>query len=131
LKSDFLSFHSEALRLNHFLGLSDEIIQKLDQKSQSLTQSRKSMLAERKKTLNGVEKLHNYSKTKSFPSLHGKNHIMDVDISAQNNSRFVTGGADNSVVVFDRDTEKVISKFTGHTGSINKVRTVFICFIDR
>merc|ERR1712227_445598 len=42
-------------------GLADEIIATIEAKSTELTKSRKGMLSERKKALNGVEKLHNYT----------------------------------------------------------------------
>jgi len=102
-------------------GLNEDIIQKLDEKNTALSQTRKSVLSDRKKTLAGVEKLHNYSKCKDFTSLHGTNHVLSIDTSRRNTSRFVTGGADNMVVVYDRDTEKVVSSLKGHSGLITRV----------
>jgi len=102
-------------------GLSEEIVAKLDAKNTQLTQSRKKLLSQRKEKLAGVDKLHNYSQTKNFADLHGKDQVLSVDISRQNNSRFVTGGANNMVIVYDRDTEKIVSSLSGHTKGVNKV----------
>jgi pre-mRNA-processing factor 19 len=102
-------------------GLADEIVQKVDDTSSALSQTRKATLSERKKQLAGVEKLHNYSKVKDFGNLHGAKQILSCDTSRQNKSRFVTGGADNMVVVYDRDADKVVSSLKGHNDKVAKV----------
>ena len=83
------------------LGLADEIIATIEAKSTELTKSRKGMLSERKKALNGVEKLHNYTKCNDYKSLNGEGkQINDVDISRDNNNLIVTAGANNSVSIY-------------------------------
>jgi len=103
-------------------GLADEIIATIESKSTELTKSRKGMLSERKKALNGVEKLHNYTKCNDYKSLNGEGkQINDVDISRDNNNLIVTAGQNNSVTVFDRALEKTLSSFTTHEGPVTKV----------
>jgi len=83
-------------------GLADEIIATIEAKSTELTKSRKGMLSERKKALNGVEKLHNYTKCNDYKSLNGEGkQINDVDISRDNNNLIVTAGANNSVSILN------------------------------
>ena len=79
-------------------GLSDAIIAEIEDKSKELTKSRKGLLSERKKALNGVEKLHNYTKAKDYAELNGAGkQILDIDISRANNNHIVTAGENNSV----------------------------------
>ena len=80
--------------------MADEIIATIEAKSTELTKSRKGMLSERKKALNGVEKLHNYTKCNDYKSLNGEGkQINDVDISRDNNNLIVTAGENNSVSI--------------------------------
>merc|ERR1711990_849796 len=103
-------------------GLSDAIIAEIEDKSKELTKSRKGLLSERKKALNGVEKLHNYTKAKDYTELNGAGkQILDIDISRANNNHIVTAGENNSVTVYDRSVEKAIASFTTHNDMVTKV----------
>ena len=80
-------------------GLSDQIIAEIEDKSKELTKSRKGLLSDRKNGLNGVEKLHNYTKAKDYKELNGAGkQILDIDISRSNNNHIVTAGQNNTVI---------------------------------
>ena len=103
-------------------GLSEEVIAKIDQENAALTKGRKELVSKRKAALSGVEKLHNYTTQNTLKDLHapGK-HILCMDMSKADNTRVVTGGADNTVVVYDTKAGAVLSKFDGHKGEVSKV----------
>jgi len=103
-------------------GLADDIIQLIEEKGAELTQSRKGMLSERKKALNGVDKLHNYCKIGEYNGLNGAGkQILALDVSRANNNHFVTGGENNSVTVYDRSLDKVVSTFSTHEAKVTSV----------
>ena len=50
-----------------------------------------------------------------------RHHVSALDVSA-NNSRFVSGGADKSVLVWDVASGSVVRRFNGWVGEVNDVR---------
>ena len=58
----------------------------------------------------------------SHPGLHSASvpGILAVDLSTDN-TRILTGGADKTATVFNKDTEQVVAALKGHQKKVNKV----------
>ncbi|PWN47923.1 WD40 repeat-like protein, partial [Violaceomyces palustris] len=56
--------------------------------------------------------------------------ILGLDISSDN-SKFVSGGGDKSVMVWDVSTGEIVRRFSGHVGKINDVKFGGVEFSDR
>ncbi|PVD32778.1 hypothetical protein C0Q70_08224 [Pomacea canaliculata] len=118
----------QALRQHNLLrrlGMSDEVIQKLQDKATLLTAERK----KRGKTV--PEGLANSDDIRAYRQLafsHGKGvhsasvpGILALDLCLRDTSRIVTGGNDKTAVVFNKDTEQVMAILKGHTKKVTSV----------
>ena len=59
----------------------------------------------------------------SHPGLHSASvpGILCVDLSQADSSRILTGGADKTATVFNKDTEQVVAVLKGHQKKVNRV----------
>jgi pre-mRNA-processing factor 19 len=103
-------------------GMTDEILEKLQEKAKVLTGERK----KRGKTVAGLtsaDAIADFKPLASHPGLHSASTpgILAVDINANNTDLILTGGADKNATVFNKENEQVISILKGHTKKVNRV----------
>jgi pre-mRNA-processing factor 19 len=104
-------------------GMTDEILQKLQDKATGLTAERKKRGRTVPEGLVTSEDIRNYRQQASHTGLHsaGVPGILAVDVCLRDTSKIVTGGNDKNVTVFNKDTSQVICILEGHTKKVNKV----------
>uniref|UniRef100_A0AAQ5XLE2 Pre-mRNA-processing factor 19 n=1 Tax=Amphiprion ocellaris TaxID=80972 RepID=A0AAQ5XLE2_AMPOC len=88
----------EPMEINEQVGMTPEIIQKLQDKATILT-------TERKKGLHSA----------SVPG------ILALDLCPSDTNKVLTGGADKNVVVFDKNEEQIVATLKGHTKKVTSV----------
>lgn len=104
-------------------GMSEEIIQKLQDKATLLTAERKKRGKTIPEGLATTEDMRSYRQIASHVGLHSASMpgILSVDVCLRDTSRIVTGGNDKNAVVFNKDTEQVIAILQGHSKKVNNV----------
>ncbi|GAA35974.2 pre-mRNA-processing factor 19 [Clonorchis sinensis] len=113
----------DANQLQEEIGVSDDVIQTLQERASQLTAERK----RRGKTVpEGLAKSRNISEYQQLSSLVGLHSasmpgILSVDISKASPDRIVTGGNDKNAVVFNLASSQVISILRGHTKKVTNV----------
>ena len=105
------------------VGLTEEVIQKLQDKASVLTAERKKRGKRMPEDLVAADDIRNYRPVASHTGLHSASipGILCVDLCASDTNKVITGGADKTAVVFDKDTEQMISTLKGHTKKITHV----------
>ncbi|XP_070571995.1 pre-mRNA-processing factor 19-like [Ptychodera flava] len=113
----------EAAEAGAEVGMTDEVILKLQDKAQLLTAERKKRGKKVPEELVGSEDIRNYQQQSSHPGLHSASvpGLLALDLHASDTSRVLTGGADKTAVVFNKDTEQVVSILKGHTKKVTNV----------
>merc|ERR1711962_452196 len=104
-------------------GITEEIVEKLQEKATVLTQERKKRGKTVPEELATVEQVREWVTQSSHPGLHSASvpGILAVDLSQADSSRILTGGADKNATVFNKDTEQVVAVLKGHTKKVNRV----------
>lgn len=104
-------------------GISEEISQKLQEKSATLTQMRKQKGKKIPEDLATGEEIKNFKLIGSHTGLHSASisGITALDIKSNDSDRILTGGNDKTAVVFDNSREQIIATFKGHTKKITQV----------
>lgn len=105
-----------------YQGISAEIIKELTDCNTTLSGQRKRRQISQE--LAPPEALERYTQLSSHP-LHktSKPGILSVDVHLEKD-QILTGGADASVVVFDRPSGEILSSLSGHTKRVNSVKFV-------
>ncbi|XP_076808740.1 pre-mRNA-processing factor 19-like [Clavelina lepadiformis] len=105
------------------IGLTEDVIQKLQDKASVLTTERKKRGKRMPEDLAVADDLRNYRQVASHPGLHSASipGILCLDLCSSDSNRIITGGADKTAVVFDKETEQVISTLKGHSKKITHV----------
>lgn len=105
------------------LGMTPEIVEKLQDKATILTQERKRRGRTVPEELATLETVRNFTRTYTNPSLHSASvpGILAIDINVTDHSKILTGGADKNAIIFNKDTEQVVAILKGHTKKITKV----------
>ncbi|XP_055707757.1 pre-mRNA-processing factor 19 [Phlebotomus papatasi] len=105
------------------VGMSAEIIQKLQEKATVLTQERKKRGRSVPEELIGQDTIRGFHTLASHPGLHSASvpGILALDISVSDHNKIITGGNDKNAAVFNKDTEQVIAILKGHTKKVSKV----------
>ncbi|XP_071944991.1 pre-mRNA-processing factor 19-like [Antedon mediterranea] len=105
------------------IGMSEEVIQKLQDKAALLTAERKKRGKKVPEDLMPAEEIRSFRAQSSHPGLHSASNpgILALDIQAANTNKILTGGADRNVVVFNKETEQVETILKGHTKKVNHV----------
>ncbi|XP_002734121.1 pre-mRNA-processing factor 19 [Saccoglossus kowalevskii] len=113
----------EAAEAGEEAGMTDEVIQKLQDKAQLLTAERKKRGKRVPEGLVGSEDIRNYKQQSTHPGLHSASvpGILSMDLHASDTSKVLTGGADKTAVVFNKDTEHVVTILKGHTKKVTNV----------
>uniref|UniRef100_A0A8D3DVN2 Pre-mRNA-processing factor 19 n=1 Tax=Scophthalmus maximus TaxID=52904 RepID=A0A8D3DVN2_SCOMX len=99
----------EPMEISEQVGMTPEIIQKLQDKATILTTERK----KRGKTV--PEELVRGLHSASVPG------ILALDLCPSDTNKVLTGGADKNVVVFDKSEEQIVATLKGHTKKVTSV----------
>jgi pre-mRNA-processing factor 19 len=104
-------------------GMTDEIIQKLQDKASVLTQLRKQRGKRVPEGLTTIEEMKDFRCSATHTALHSASNpgILALDISPKNPSIILTGGNDRQAVVFNKDSEQVVATLKGHQKKVTHV----------
>jgi pre-mRNA-processing factor 19 len=91
-------------------GMTQEIVDKLQEKAKVLTGERKKRGKTVPEDLVSAEDIRTFKTLASHPGLHSASvpGILALDINANNTSKILTGGADKTATVFNKDDEQVM-----------------------
>ncbi|XP_050408065.1 pre-mRNA-processing factor 19 [Patella vulgata] len=114
---------AEAAQPMEEAGMSEEVIQKLQDKATLLTAERKKRGKQVPEGLATIEDIRSYRQLASHTGLHSASvpGILCLDMCLKDTSKIVTGGNDKNVVVFNKDTEQVMAILKGHTKKVSSV----------
>jgi len=105
-------------------GMTGEIIDKLQEKGQKLSGERRKKSKTVPKDLVDADTIKKQFKTlASHPGLHSASvpGILALDINANNSSKILTGGADKTATIFNKDDEQVVTILKGHSKKVSRV----------
>ncbi|TST60384.1 DNA-directed RNA polymerase I subunit RPA1 [Bagarius yarrelli] len=113
----------EPMEVSEQVGMTPDIIQKLQDKATVLTTERKKRGKTVPEELVRSEDLSKYSQVSSHVGLHSASipGILALDICPSDTNKVLTGGADKNVVVFDRREEQIVATLKGHTKKVTSV----------
>lgn len=104
-------------------GMSEEVIQKLQEKATVLTQERKKRGRTVPEELATQDQIRSFKTLASLIGLHSASipGILALDVHSTDTSKVLTGGNDKNATVFNKDTEQVVAILKGHTKKVTKV----------
>jgi len=104
-------------------GMSEDVIQKLQDKATVLTAERKKRGKTIPEGLATTEDIRSYHQIASHVGLHSASMpgILALDVCRRDTAKIVTGGNDKNAVVFNKDTEQVVAILQGHTKKVTSV----------
>ncbi|XP_043470589.1 pre-mRNA-processing factor 19 [Leptopilina heterotoma] len=104
-------------------GITEEVIQKLQDRATVLTQERKRRGRSVPEDLLPADSIRNFQLLANHPGLHSASTpgILALDIHSADTSKILTGGVDKNATVFNKDTEQVIAILKGHTKRVTRV----------
>ncbi|XP_075889127.1 pre-mRNA-processing factor 19 [Nelusetta ayraudi] len=111
------------MEISEQVGMTPEIIQKLQAKATILTTERKKRGKTVPEELVRAEDLSKYHQVASHAGLHSASvpGILALDLCPSDTSKVLTGGADKNVVVFDKNEEQIVATLKGHTKKVTSV----------
>lgn len=111
------------MELSEQVGMTPDIIQKLQDKATVLTTERKKRGKTVPEELVRVEDLSKYRQVASHLGLHSASvpGILALDLCPSDTAKVLTGGADKNVVVFDKNSEQILATLKGHTKKVTSV----------
>jgi pre-mRNA-processing factor 19 len=103
-------------------GISDEVLQRLQDKASVLTQLRKQKGKKAPEGLATPEEIKEFKCTSTHTGLHSASivGILTLDLQASNPEKVVTGGNDKTAVVFNNSTQQVVATLKGHTKKVTQ-----------
>jgi len=104
-------------------GITEEIVEKLQEKATVLTQERKKRGKTVPEGLATADSIKQFVAKSSHPGLHSASvpGILALDISVADTDKIVTGGADKNATVFNKNLEQVVAVLKGHSKKVNRV----------
>eukprot|EP00064_Thunnus_orientalis_P020820 superscaffoldBa00005948_g20968 len=113
----------EPMEISEQVGMTPEIIQKLQDKATILTTERKKRGKTVPEELVRAEDLSKYRQVASHAGLHSASvpGILSLDLCPSDTNKVLTGGADKNVVVFDKNEEQIVATLKGHTKKVTSV----------
>ncbi|MBN3324178.1 PRP19 factor, partial [Atractosteus spatula] len=113
----------EPMEVSEQVGMTPEIIQKLQDKATVLTTERKKRGKTVPEELVRAEDLSKYRQVASHAGLHSASipGILALDLCPTDTNKVLTGGADKNVVVFDKNAEHIMATLKGHTKKVTSV----------
>ncbi|XP_041977583.1 pre-mRNA-processing factor 19 [Aricia agestis] len=105
------------------VGMSAEVVSRLQERATALTQERKRRGRTVPEGLLGADQIKSFITLASHPGLHSASvpGILALDINPSDHSRLLTGGNDKNATVFNKDTEQVVAILKGHTKKVTRV----------
>ncbi|KAI1888215.1 hypothetical protein AGOR_G00182720 [Albula goreensis] len=113
----------EPMEVSEQVGMTAEIVQKLQDKAAVLTAERKKRGKSVPEELVRAEDLSKYRQVASHAGLHSASvpGILSLDLCPTDTNKVLTGGADKNVVVFDKREEQIVATLKGHTKKVTSV----------
>ncbi|XP_038152453.1 pre-mRNA-processing factor 19 [Cyprinodon tularosa] len=113
----------EPMEISGQVGMTPEIIQKLQDKATILTTERKKRGKTVPEDLVRAEDLSKYRQVASHAGLHSASipGILSLDVCPSDTNKVLTGGADKNVVVFDKNEEQIVATLKGHAKKVTSV----------
>ncbi|XP_064193840.1 pre-mRNA-processing factor 19 [Anguilla rostrata] len=113
----------ELMEVSEQVGMTPEVIQKLQDKATVLTTERKKRGKTVPEELVRAEDLSKYRQVASHAGLHSASvpGILSLDLCPTDTNKVLTGGADKNVVVFDKREEQIVATLKGHTKKVTSV----------
>ncbi|XP_009580402.1 PREDICTED: pre-mRNA-processing factor 19, partial [Fulmarus glacialis] len=113
----------ESMDLGELVGMTPEIIQKLQDKATVLTTERKKRGKTVPEELVKPEELSKYRQVASHVGLHSASipGILALDLCPSDTNKILTGGADKNVIVFDKSSEQILATLKGHSKKVTSV----------
>ncbi|CAG9783459.1 unnamed protein product [Diatraea saccharalis] len=105
------------------LGMSAEVVSRLQERATALTQERKRRGRTVPEGLVAPDQIRAFLTLASHPGLHSASvpGILALDINPSDHSKLLTGGNDRNATVFNKDTEQVVAILKGHTKKVTRV----------
>jgi len=105
------------------LGMSDDVLQKLQEKATELTTERRKRGKKLPEDLTSVDDIRAFRQVATHPGLHSASvpGILALDLQENDTSKAITGGADKNAVVFNKENEQVVAILKGHTKKVTNV----------
>lgn len=105
------------------VGMTEEVLQKLQDKATELTNDRKKRGKKAPEDLTSVDDIKQFRQIASHPGLHSASvpGILSLDLQESDTSKCITGGADKNAVVFNKENEQVVATLKGHTKKVTSV----------
>ncbi|VDP09666.1 unnamed protein product [Soboliphyme baturini] len=102
------------------VGMSNEVIKKLQDKAAVLTASRKQRGRSMPEGLTKPDELKSFKQASQFMGLHSASipGITCLDVHMADTNLILTGGNDKNAVVFNKQSEQVVAVFKGHQKKI-------------
>ncbi|KAJ8382382.1 hypothetical protein SKAU_G00031600 [Synaphobranchus kaupii] len=113
----------EPMEVSEQVGMTAEVVQKLQDKATVLTTERKKRGKSVPEELVRAEDLSKYRQVASHAGLHSASvpGILSLDLCSTDTNKVLTGGADKNVVVFDKREEQIVATLKGHTKKVTSV----------
>ncbi|XP_026461515.1 pre-mRNA-processing factor 19 [Ctenocephalides felis] len=117
------SAQDQQLSQSTIVGMSAEVVQKLQERATILTQERKKRGRTVPEELISAEQVKGFLTLASHPGLHSASvpGILSLDIHPTDHSKILTGGNDKNATVFNKDTEQIVAILKGHSKKVTKV----------
>lgn len=115
--------NSESEAPSEEAGLTTEVIEKISNKASTLTAERKKRCKTIPEELTKPDGIRQFKTISSQTGLHSVSMagIVSLDICPTDSSKIVTGGNDHNAVIFNRDTEQIVTVLKGHSKKVNSV----------
>ncbi|KAJ8339855.1 hypothetical protein SKAU_G00344880 [Synaphobranchus kaupii] len=113
----------ELMEVSEQVGMTPDVIQKLQDKATVLTTERKKRGKTVPEELVRAEDLSKYRQVASHAGLHSASipGILSLDLCPTDTNKVLTGGTDKNVVVFDKREEQIVATLKGHTKKVTSV----------
>jgi pre-mRNA-processing factor 19 len=104
-------------------GMTEEIVTKLNENAGHLTAERKKRGKTVPEDLTAVEEIKQFTQKGAHSGLHSASvaGILALDIFPADHNRVLTGGVDKTAVVFNKETEQIVSVLKGHSKKVTHV----------
>lgn len=105
------------------VGMTEEVLQKLQDKATELTTERRKRGKKAPEELTSVDDIKQFNQIASHPGLHSASvpGILSLDLQEGDTSKCITGGADKTAIVFNKENEQVVATLKGHTKKVTSV----------
>jgi len=105
------------------VGMSDEILQKLQDKATDLTSERRKRGKKAPEDLTPADDICAFREIATHPGLHSASvpGILALDLQDADTSKCITGGADKNAIVFNKENEQIVATLKGHTKKVTSV----------